>query len=150
LNAKGPVVRVEPTEVDFSSLSGAKRIHSYRQPFEKGDFYNQLRGANGVPNLFNAIDVEYHARHRRLLSAPMSESSMKAMEGIVQTKAELAIQRMGEEMRKRGSADVLKWWLFFTTDVIGECTFGDSFRMLEQGRVRRHALIHVVILTDQS
>jgi hypothetical protein len=31
---------------------------------------------------------------------------------------------------------VLKWWTFFTTDVIGELTFGDSFRMLEQSKVK--------------
>jgi hypothetical protein len=39
-------------------------------------------------------------------------------------------------MQDRGVADVLKWWTFFTTDVIGELTFGDSFRMLEQGKVK--------------
>jgi len=38
-------------------------------------------------------------------------------------------------MKTRGAADVLKWWLFFSTDVIGELTFGDSFRMLEIGQV---------------
>ncbi|KAF2648710.1 putative cytochrome P450 [Lophiostoma macrostomum CBS 122681] len=134
----GPVVRISPTEVDVSSVTGAKRIHNYRQPFEKSDVYTHFLAANGIANLFNAIDVEYHARHRRLLSASMSESSMKAMEGIVQTKAELAMKRMAEEMEKRGAADVLKWWLFFTTDVVGECTFGDSFRMLEQGRKNQY------------
>ena len=56
---------------------------------------------------------------------------------MVRHKASLAVQKIGEEMKTRGAADVLKWWLFFSTDVIGELTFGDSFRMLEIGQVGR-------------
>lgn len=47
----------------------------------------------------------------------------------------MAINRMDEEMGKRGAADVFKWWLFMATDVIGELSFGESFRMLEAGEV---------------
>ncbi|KAL9093047.1 MAG: hypothetical protein Q9165_004185 [Trypethelium subeluteriae] len=43
---------------------------------------------------------------------------------------------MQEESKTRGIADVYKWWIFLATDVIGELSFGDSFRMLEQGKVR--------------
>jgi hypothetical protein len=32
-------------------------------------------------------------------------------------------------------ADVFKWWLFMATDIIGELSFGESFRMLEAGKV---------------
>lgn len=39
-------------------------------------------------------------------------------------------------METRGCTDVYKWWFFFTTDVIGELTFGESFKMLELGKVR--------------
>lgn len=36
-------------------------------------------------------------------------------------------------MERRGAADVIKWFLFMATDVIGELSFGDSFRTLEIG-----------------
>ena len=42
---------------------------------------------------------------------------------------------MDEEMKGRGVADVFKWFLFYSTDVIGELSFGESFRMLEIGKV---------------
>lgn len=47
----------------------------------------------------------------------------------------LAVDRMKEEMKSRGATDVFKWFLFMATDVIGELTFGESFRMLELGEV---------------
>jgi hypothetical protein len=47
----------------------------------------------------------------------------------------MAVDRIAEEMGKRGVADVFKWWLFMATDVIGELSFGESFRMLEAGEV---------------
>jgi cytochrome P450 len=81
--------------------------------------------------VFDVRDVEAHVRHRRLLSSDMSEASL--VEAVVQERAELAVQKIGEETEREGKADVMKWWMFFSTDVIGELTFGDSFRMLEQG-----------------
>lgn len=42
---------------------------------------------------------------------------------------------MGEEIQTRGATDVFKWWLFMATDIIGELSFGESFRMLEAGEV---------------
>lgn len=47
----------------------------------------------------------------------------------------MTIQRMAEETNTRGTADVFKWWLFMATDIIGELSFGESFRTLEQGKV---------------
>lgn len=81
------------------------------------------------------MDPEFHHRHRRLLAGPLSESSLKYMIPQVDARVKLAIERIGEEMESRGAADVFKWWRFMTTDVIGELTFGDSFRMLELGHV---------------
>lgn len=54
----------------------------------------------------------------------------------------LAISRIAEEMERRGAADVFKWWLFMATDIIGELSFGDSFRMLESGKVFISLLKH--------
>lgn len=132
----GPVVRLSPSEVDFSSITAAKTIHRFRQPFLKSQFYSALVGKQIVTdNVFSTRDVVYHARHRRLLSGPMAKSNLKSVEPIVKSRIELAVQRMAEEMNSRGCADVAKWWLFMATDVIGELSFGDSFRMLEIGKV---------------
>ncbi|KAL3261246.1 hypothetical protein ABHI18_003910 [Aspergillus niger] len=48
------------------------------------------------------------------------------------------MQRMREEMTTRKVADVQKWFFFMSSDIIGELSFGDSFRMLEQGKKDQH------------
>lgn len=42
---------------------------------------------------------------------------------------------MRNELETRGVADVFKWWFFMATDIIGELSFGESFRILEMGKV---------------
>jgi cytochrome P450 len=86
-------------------------------------------------NVFNTSDPGIHRRQRRLLSSPISESSLKVMIPAVDTKVKLTLQQIDKEMQERGAADVLKWASFMSTDVIAELTFGESFEMLEQGKV---------------
>ncbi|PFH57844.1 hypothetical protein XA68_14482 [Ophiocordyceps unilateralis] len=134
----GPVVRIAPNEVAVSDMEAVKTIYSTKETFRKSDFYQRLV-TNGTESLFSTVDVDFHRRHRRLLAGPMSESSLKGMAPQVEARVDLAISRIAEEMKGRGSADVFKWWLFMATDVIGQLTFGDSFRMLELGQKNDYA-----------
>jgi cytochrome P450 len=109
-------------------------IHSYRGNFIKGEMYGRIVTPD-MENVFTTTDTVFHSSHRRLLSAPLSESSLKQFEKVVTARIQLAVQKIGEESKKCGAADVLKWWLFMATDIIGELSFGDSFRMLELGKV---------------
>ncbi|KAF1958305.1 cytochrome protein [Byssothecium circinans] len=135
----GNIVRLSPTEVDFSSPKAAKTIHSYKKPFLKSEFYshflNSLRGAHVV----STRDQVIHARHRRLLGGPMSESGLKQVEPIVESRVNLTIERLGREMEEMGYTNCMKWWLFMATDIIGELSFGESFHMLERGTKTEYA-----------
>ncbi|KAF2463266.1 cytochrome protein [Lindgomyces ingoldianus] len=136
----GPVVRLSPTEVDFTALTAVKRIHSFTNPFLKSPWYKNFV-SSPFPNVFSTLDPVFHARHRRLLSAPLSDNSLKTVgASVVRERSELTVQRIGEEMKVRGCADVLKWWYFMATDIIGELSFGDSFRMVEIGKKTQYAL----------
>lgn len=88
-----------------------------------------------MENTFSTRDPQFHASRRRLLASPISDSSLTRMEPLVNSKVHLAISQIAEEMKRRGVADVFKWWMFMATDIIGELTFGESFRMLESGEV---------------
>lgn len=57
------------------------------------------------------------------------------MEPIINQRIYMTIARIEEEIEKTGAADIFKWWTFMATDVIGELSFGESFRMLELGKV---------------
>lgn len=87
-------------------------------------------------NVFNAIDPISHRARRRLLASPISDSSLKLFEPIVRSKIILAVSKIQDELEDSGTSDILKWWLFMGTDIIGELSFGESFYMLESGKVQ--------------
>lgn len=130
----GPVVRVGPAEVDICDLDAVKEIHKVGGGFLKSEWYQTLT-MNGVKNMFSMRDPKEHNMRRRLLAPPMSESSLKTVEPVVQALVRFTIHRMVEEMDMRGAADIFKWWMFMTMDIIAELSFGTPFGLLKQGQV---------------
>ncbi|KAJ6785951.1 hypothetical protein PWT90_03901 [Aphanocladium album] len=134
----GPIVRIRPTEVHISDINTVKSVYATKETFRKSPWYRQLTPF-GNHTIFNTDNVEYHRRHRRLLAGPLSETSLKPDISFIAGRVDLTIEKMKQEMVKRGCVDVYKWWFFFATDVIGELTFGDSFKMLELGKKTQYA-----------
>lgn len=125
---------MSPREVAISDIGAVKEIHKVGGPYLKSGYYTHI-GHKSYKTIFSTTDAQYHAKRRKLLSAPMSDNSMRQYEPIVASRVHLCITRMVEEAKSRGVIDVFKWWLFLTTDTIGELAFGESFRMLEHGQV---------------
>ncbi|KAF5576833.1 phenol 2-monooxygenase [Fusarium pseudoanthophilum] len=132
----GPVVRIGPHEVDISDMTAVKQIHRVKDGYRKAPFYKNL--VPNTNNLFNTLDVEFHRHHRRLLSSPLSASSLKTLEPTVDAYVKMAIASMRREMDERGAADVAKFWLFMATDIIVELSFGESFGILEHGKKNQY------------
>jgi len=85
--------------------------------------------------MFSTTDPQFHGARRRLLASPISDSSLSHLVPQISNRVEYTIQRIAEEINNRGAADIFKWWLFMATDIIGELSFGESFKMLEAGKV---------------
>ena len=134
----GPIVRVRPNEVAIADLQAARDIHRIGTQFLKTDFYNRLTGNQPQPRTFTFIDPKQHGARRRLLATPMSESSLKAVEPTVDNNIAKTITGIAKEMEFNGSADVFKWFLYMATDVIGELSFAESFRMLDQQKPNQY------------
>lgn len=115
-------------------MTAVKQIHTVKERYLKSPFYKAI-SAPGVQNVFNTPDIYFHRRHRKLLQAPFSDASLQTFQPAIEQRVRMTIQRMAEETKTRGTADVFKWWLFMATDIIGELSFGESFRTLEQGKV---------------
>jgi hypothetical protein len=64
---------------------------------------------------------------------------VRRFEPIVDHRARMMITRVREELVDRGAADMFKWTTFYSTDVIGELAFGQSFRILDTGKVWLHS-----------
>ncbi|KAI2616232.1 putative cytochrome P450 [Hypoxylon sp. NC1633] len=125
----GMVVRISPNEVSIQDLSAVERIYQIKGEFLKSSWYKTF--IPGVQNVFNTTDVNYHRRHRKFLASEISESGLAIHRPTVDSRVRLTIQRMAEEMEERGATDVYRWFLYMATDVIGELSFGSSFRTLE-------------------
>lgn len=101
-----------PGEVDITDIHAVKEIHNVKATYLKDPkLYDNFK-APGQESVFSTIDIEFHRRHRRLLSGAFSETSLKSMHPIVERRVNLTIQRIAEEMDSRGAADIFKWWQF--------------------------------------
>jgi hypothetical protein len=67
--------------------------------------------------VFSRRNFDVHARHRRLLSSGLSETWLKNAEHVLRARTALAVEGIGQEVKQRGAAEVMKWWLFFATDI---------------------------------
>ena len=136
----GPIVHLG-TEISIVDPAATREIHRISTPFRKSNFY--VRFASGftkkgapVLGLFTYSDPREHAARRRLLAQPMSETSLKNVEPTVNKNVTKAIDGIEAEMKMNsGPADIFKWFTFMATDVIGELSFAESFRMLDQAKV---------------
>lgn len=131
----GPVVRIAPNEVDVADLQGYHAIHKIGNGLHKSQWYPRFRTAFAEQDVFSETNSKNHGIRRKLLSRPFSKSNLKqSWEPLVNDKARFAVQRM-KALAEAGTCNIFDWWTFFATDVIGKVSFGESFGMLELGKV---------------
>lgn len=134
----GPIVRIAPDEAAVSSLQATQMIHKVGSGFNKSSFYDAITAQrrDSEPGIFSMRGGKPHAARRKLFARPFSQNSLRAnWESVIQSKVRLAVNRILGEAGAEGEADILKWWTLMATDVIAHLSFGESFRMLELGRV---------------
>lgn len=132
----GPVVRLSPGEVSVANPSTAKQIHKVSSAFNKSPWYFNFTG--GKTNIFTMTDRAQHSSRKKLLAQPMSESGLRSFEEHIKSRALLTVSKIAQEEDTEGCADVFKWFMLMTTDVIGDLAFGQGFETLELGKKNRY------------
>ncbi|PYH73427.1 cytochrome P450 [Aspergillus vadensis CBS 113365] len=135
----GPVVRISPNEVDICDIRAARDIYKTGSRFYKSNWYRLLIPPR-LENIISTPDPLIHSFRRRLLAPPLSDSSLTRFEPRIRDMIYHTLNKMSHELKEKGSLDVFKWWLFMTTDIIGELSFGESFRMLEKGEKTQYSI----------
>lgn len=132
----GDVVRIAPGEVAIADIAGVSQIHKIGSGFLKSNFYTNLTPSQ-EPGIFAMQNPHDHAARRKLFARAFSNSSMKTnWEVEIRRKTMLAVDQIRKAATESSKgADVLKWWTLMATDVITHLSFGESFGMLEQGKV---------------
>lgn len=131
----GPVVRLAPNEISYTTAEAWKDIYSHRPghillPKYEG-FYNPPPG--GVHSILTAPH-DQHSRIRRLLSHAFSEKALREQEPLMKVYVDLLIRRLSEE-GKDGAVplDIISWYNWTTFDLFGDLMFGESFDCLKNG-----------------
>jgi len=129
----GPYVRISPDEISVSDMASIKHIHRVGSDFRKSPWYQKFN-ESPHPGIFSMTDSKQHSARRRLFAQNFSKTSLMQFEAQVRSKVVTAISKISRDMQE-GNADLLKWFTFMATDVIGQLSFGTSFNMLEQETV---------------
>ncbi|KAI0141601.1 cytochrome P450 [Xylariaceae sp. FL1272] len=159
----GPVVRIGPNEVSFSSPQVARNILSAGKRFYKTDFYTVFPPPEH-PDIFTEIREEVHAMKKKVANVPYSMAAMKQLSPFIDDTIELLISRLGSfctdlptkalgsdrqgnsNFAVQGSAnpqpivDLGNWLHYFAFDVLGEVAFGRSFGFLAAGADKEDAI----------
>jgi cytochrome P450 len=130
----GPIVRISPEEVAVSDVGALSQIHKIGSGFHKSPWYDTIT-PDRPPGIFTMRDPHQHAARRRLFAQSFSNSALQKNWAVeIRSRVEIAVSRIRQDAAT-GDADVLRWWTLMATDLITHLCFGESFHMLEQGKV---------------
>jgi hypothetical protein len=143
----GPIVRISPTEVAVADPAAFKQIHAVSSKFAKDIWYEKLTNFPRL-SVFTMRNPREHGQRRKLFARGFSKSYLREhWEPTVREKTLLAIEKIKVDAQT-GVADVLKWWTFMATDIVGILGFGESFGMLELGKVKQTVVQRSCNTTD--
>jgi hypothetical protein len=130
----GPIVRISPTEVAVADPPAFKQIHAVSSKFTKDIWYEKLTNFPRL-SVFTIRNPREHGQRRKLFARGFSKTYLREhWEPTVRKKTLLAVEKIKIDAQT-GVADLLKWWTFMATDIVGILGFGESFGMLELGKV---------------
>ena len=106
----GPVLRVAPNELSFTSASAWQDIYGFRtgkpEMAKESPFYTN----DAQPPSIITAKRERHSHFRRLMSRGFSDAALREQQPIIQSYVNLLMQRLREETSKGKSVDIVSWY----------------------------------------
>ncbi|CAG8900566.1 unnamed protein product [Penicillium egyptiacum] len=135
----GPVVRIGPKHVSFSSPEALHIIHGSRQAYPKSDFYKPAAAPfEGSPllNLFSVRDVNYHSSLKKVIGGLYTKAAVLGLESKIDTCVEMFTNQLRNRTRDDGptNVDMSLWVHLFAFDCLGELNVSKKFGYLDTGR----------------
>lgn len=131
-------MRVAPKEVSVSDLAAYHEIHKVGTKFTKAPWYQTLSPKqynDDTCAVFGIRDHQKAAARRKLFLQAGNPATVREWEPQVVRIIGLTVARIQEDLERHGKADLMKWWSYMTTDVLGLIAFGESFDMVRTGEV---------------
>lgn len=128
----GGVVRTSPNSVSCLHATAWKEVYGHRKLGQLENLKHPGFVAEVAAGIIGA-DTETHAHQRHLLAPAFSAQGMQRQEPLIRHHVD-HLFRCFEEHRVEGrSIDLSKWFNFFSFDIIGDLSFGESFGNMERG-----------------
>lgn len=121
-----------------------REIYGPKANFRKGDYYKAWpRNVNAI-NTWNAVDIEVHARKRRVLNNAFSDRALRSAEPFVQANTDRWCELIGQQTEEgtgwSKSLNMADWTNYLVFDILGDLCFGKSFEMKEEGSDMRYVI----------
>lgn len=127
----GPVVRIAPDELSYTTSTAWKKIYGQKTP----EFGKCLDGRGIAPTSVNGVksmmteEQDRHGRLRRAILPAFSERAVREQEGFLQRYTD----KMVEQLRKRCAEpqNMTKWYSLVAFDVVSDLAFGQASGCLD-------------------
>ena len=126
----GPVVRVAPNELSFSSPNAAREILAPGTGFTKTEFYRVFPPKH-APDIFTETREWKHAAMKRMAVVPYSLASVQKMAPWIEDVQRELVAKVGEYADGR-LCDLGNLLHYFAFDVVGEFAFSQRYGFVAQ------------------
>ncbi|KAK7982099.1 hypothetical protein PG988_004337 [Apiospora saccharicola] len=128
----GPVVRIAPDELSYTSSAAWKKIYGQRSP----EFPKALDGRgiaptsiDGRPSLMTETQ-ENHLRLRKAINPAFSERALREQEHYLQAHSTKLVKVLSEKS-KQGPVDMTTWYNLVAFDIVSDLAFGEPAGFLD-------------------
>lgn len=134
----GPVVRLAPDELTYTSATAFKEIYNNRSghkgmPPQSSLGKNDMKMFGATSFIWSESNSE-HSKRRKILAKSFSETSLAAQEPIMIGYADLIVKKLRECAARGEVVDMWAWFNYLTFDIIGDLTFGEPFDCVKDGQ----------------
>lgn len=134
----GSFVRIAPAEISIADISAYREIHKIGTVFQKAPWYQKLSPRqydDETCAVFGIRDPRKAAARRKLFQQAGTSAAVSDWEPQIVRIIDMTVEKIREDLERKGKADLMKWWYYMTTDVLGTIAFGEDFDMVRTGMV---------------
>ncbi|CAN9087059.1 unnamed protein product [Alternaria alternata] len=122
----GPVVRIAPDEISYTTSGAWKKIYGQRNP----EFVKALDGRGIAPASIGgqrSLMTEHQDRHlrlRRAIDPAFSQRALREQESYFQDHSDNLVQKLRQRC-KDGPLDMTTWYNLVAFDIVSDLAFGE-------------------------